>query len=516
MPASSGSITIAAEQAEEVVAGALARVGAFLIDLVILGFITGPLTLLALSGGFLRLWAVASLDFFVYTAYFSLLEGYKGVTIGKAILGLRVISDDFRPATYLQTLVRGLLRGADIALFGFVMLVRPDRRRIGDCVAGTLVVAEKKLALKIPKVGQYRALKELKTRDWERDRAIVDALLAEMKERADNLSEDIIDTLLNRIAASERKTRETVIKESLELLEVNEEDWKAAILTYALMKGVVTFKQETFLERAADVYERASQLAFRLEDRLAFDLKAKIAKCLSQVKKRAVRPDLRGGLAWVARQAPLEFRSSLAFFGASALLLLLGALLGFWLGSGFVGQLRELFGPPRALRGVPPEFLAVAIGLNNVRVDLSVLLGSGPALYPVIMMLITNGVIVGAFAARAFASGEGFMFLSLIAPHGIGELSLFLIASAGGMKLAWRLLAPKRGSRLESLKEARNAVALPLFSALLLPIFALVEAFLTPRLEGNVVTSVVVGISLVIPIFAWLGTAGKNDSEGGT
>ena len=514
MPASFSSRAITVEQSREVVAGTLARIGAFLIDLAFLGFITSPLFFLALNGGFLRLWAIASLDFFVYTAYFALLEGYRGATVGKMILGLRVISDDYNPASYMQALVRGLLRGADIALLGFVMLARPDRRRVGDWVAGTLVVSEKKLTLRIPTVGRYKALKELKTRDWERDRAIVEALLSEMMERVTNLSDEVVESLLNRIATAEGKTKEDVIRESLELLEADREVWRAAVLTYAMMKGAATFKRDTFLERTAEVYEKASKLAFSLEDRLAFGLKARVAKCLSQVMKRTSKPDVRGGLAWVARQAPLEFRGSLTFFVASTLLLLLGSLLGFWLGGDFVGQLRELFGPPHALREVSPEFLALAIGLNNIRVDLGVLLGSGPALYPVVMMLITNGAIVGAFAAHAFVSGEGFKFLSLIAPHGIGELSLFLIASAGGMKLAWRLISPRRGGRLESLREARSAVALPLFSALLLPLFALVEAFLTPHLEGRIMASLVVGILLVIPIFAWLGIAGRGNKGG--
>ena len=230
MPASFSSRAITVEQSREVVAGALARIGAFLIDLAFLGFITSPLFFLALNGGFLRLWAIASLDFFVYTAYFALLEGYRGATVGKMILGLRVISDNYNPASYMQALVRGLLRGADIALLGFVMLARPDRRRVGDWVAGTLVVSEKKLTLRIPTVGRYKALKELETRDWERDRAIVEALLSEMMERVTNLSDEVVESLLNRIATAEGKTKEDVIRESLELLEAGREVWRLSLI----------------------------------------------------------------------------------------------------------------------------------------------------------------------------------------------------------------------------------------------------------------------------------------------
>jgi len=79
-------------------------------------------------------------------AYFTVLEGVAGRTVGKALFGLVVVRTDGSPVGYRDALVRTLLRPIDqfpaLYLLGFGSMFAGDRRqRIGDRLAGTVVVA---------------------------------------------------------------------------------------------------------------------------------------------------------------------------------------------------------------------------------------------------------------------------------------------------------------------------------------------------------------------------------------
>lgn len=68
-----------------------------------------------------------------------------GQTIGKKLLGIKVVNDDFTRITFAAALSRNLLRVADFAplFYGFgalSMLTTKRFQRLGDMAAGTLVV----------------------------------------------------------------------------------------------------------------------------------------------------------------------------------------------------------------------------------------------------------------------------------------------------------------------------------------------------------------------------------------
>lgn len=89
--------------------------------------------------------------FLAQWCYFAVLEGWKGTTPGKALLGLRVVTLEGRPITFASAALRNLLRAADalpvshfwwaIAPAGLISMLATDRnQRVGDLVAGTMVV----------------------------------------------------------------------------------------------------------------------------------------------------------------------------------------------------------------------------------------------------------------------------------------------------------------------------------------------------------------------------------------
>ena len=81
-------------------------------------------------------------------AYYALLEGFwNGQTVGKKLLGIKVVRLDGRPPDFAQAMMRTLLRLVDGLFFYFLgaMFVITSRRqqRLGDRVAGTTVVMSK-------------------------------------------------------------------------------------------------------------------------------------------------------------------------------------------------------------------------------------------------------------------------------------------------------------------------------------------------------------------------------------
>jgi uncharacterized RDD family membrane protein YckC len=77
--------------------------------------------------------------------YFIVLEGWLGATLGKWILGLRVIGLDGRRAGLWKGIVRNALRLVDglpaFNILGIILIQRSEERaRFGDRVAGTRVI----------------------------------------------------------------------------------------------------------------------------------------------------------------------------------------------------------------------------------------------------------------------------------------------------------------------------------------------------------------------------------------
>ena len=89
--------------------------------------------------------AVIGLTTVFLLSYFTLLEGlWQGRTLGKKLLGLRVVRQDGAPLDLGTALVRNLLRLVD-GQFGYLVgailvWTSPLKQRLGDRVAHTLVV----------------------------------------------------------------------------------------------------------------------------------------------------------------------------------------------------------------------------------------------------------------------------------------------------------------------------------------------------------------------------------------
>jgi uncharacterized RDD family membrane protein YckC len=97
-------------------------------------------------------WFVAGVVLFyfvLYWGYYSLFEAFwNGQTPGKRLFKIRVIKDSGRQITLFEALARNLLRVIDMLpsfyLVGVItMLCNREQKRLGDLVAGTIVVHER-------------------------------------------------------------------------------------------------------------------------------------------------------------------------------------------------------------------------------------------------------------------------------------------------------------------------------------------------------------------------------------
>ncbi len=130
------------------------RILAFVIDLAIVSVVSflGILPL-ALTDATLPEWLVASILVILipawYFGYFTVSETlWRGRTVGKAALGLRVVTKEGGPVRFRHAAVRTLLGLVDFGIgSGFfailLILFTRDNQRLGDLLAGTLVLRER-------------------------------------------------------------------------------------------------------------------------------------------------------------------------------------------------------------------------------------------------------------------------------------------------------------------------------------------------------------------------------------
>jgi uncharacterized RDD family membrane protein YckC len=137
-------------------AGAVPRALAWLLDLMVRGAVIVALsTVMGLLGG-AGVGAFLVAMFLVFWGYPIAFEVWRdGQTPGKRAFGLKVVCDNGTPVTWLPSLVRNLLRTVDMlpVLYGFGVassLADSHGRRLGDHVAGTVVVYTERVQVRPP------------------------------------------------------------------------------------------------------------------------------------------------------------------------------------------------------------------------------------------------------------------------------------------------------------------------------------------------------------------------------
>ena len=146
---------------ERIYASLKQRIIAALVDFLIFCAIFFPVTYLVKG-----VWIMSPLDhrwayglfitdplcimfLFIMIAYFIILEAFAGRTIGKLVLGIKIIALDGSKPGLRRSCIRNALRVVDslptLSIYGMYLIQKsPTNSRFGDEKAGTVVIEKKK------------------------------------------------------------------------------------------------------------------------------------------------------------------------------------------------------------------------------------------------------------------------------------------------------------------------------------------------------------------------------------
>lgn len=257
------------------------------------------------------------------------------------------------------------------------------------------------------------------------------------------------------------------------------------------------------LVRLHELYQRTSAdlakvATFAAEREIRGYLESLVARAYGEIHENRSRKLAGGGLRMLTHEFPLAVRRHTRALTLSIALTLLGALFGagalsFDPGakeallpfSHLMGDPRDRVAeeekaPPKRLWGRQATFSS-SLATHNIRVSifsfaLGITYGLGTA-----VVLLYNGVILGAVLLDYVRAGETRFVLGWLLPHGAVEIPAFLLAGQAGLVLAGAMIGFGERSPLRArLRGATpDLLRLLLGVAILLVWAGLVEAFLS-------------------------------------
>jgi len=514
---------------------------------------------------FILVWFLASAGYYVFY------EGFRdGQTPGKKMMRIRVVQDGGYPVSFRAAAVRNLMRAIDAlpppswGVAALTMMLHPRTKRLGDIAAGTVVVRDR-TGQPVPEERAAAGAVPM-GRPLLGDQEFA-ALSMYVQRRAGleyGVRAQVAGTLMQRLAPRfEGDPRRGQLPFDQYLGTVYEEE--SARRRESGAGGRAGSPQATALFRRQkpmwDEYDRMLAEARRAglpamgERRVSrfATLYREVAADLARARTYGGSPELlftleravgaghnllysapssgwRGFRAWIAGGFPALVRMRWRPVLAATVLLYLPAVLTFaavrgdpamgrrMLPAGLMQRAEEAESRQAAGKGyvTPEDFggmpvMATAIMSNNVRVTFlafaaGILAGLGTAL-----VLVFNGVQLGAVAAVFANYGANLHLWSFILPHGIIELTAICIAGGAGLWLGSALLLPGRMTRREALVvRGREAVSLIGGTAVMLVVAGTIEGFVSPSDLPSGVKLGVAALTLVLLVM-YLGFAGRGE-----
>jgi uncharacterized membrane protein SpoIIM required for sporulation len=163
----------------------------------------------------------------------------------------------------------------------------------------------------------------------------------------------------------------------------------------------------------------------------------------------------------------------------------------------------------------PAGSFALQVWVNNSLVTaqcigFAILLG-----IPIPLILFQNAANLGVIAGFMFDAGKADIFLGLLTPHGLIELTAVFLAGAAGMRLGWSVVSPGNRPRGQVLAEqGRAVVAVAIGLAGVLLVAGLIEALVTPSPLPTVVR-IGIGVAAEIAFLAYIFHFGRKAARAG-
>jgi uncharacterized membrane protein SpoIIM required for sporulation len=129
----------------------------------------------------------------------------------------------------------------------------------------------------------------------------------------------------------------------------------------------------------------------------------------------------------------------------------------------------------------PASSFAAQVWTNNAEIAAMCLVFGVFLGIPVLMVLYTNVLNLGVGLGLMASAGRLDLFLGLLLPHGLLELTAVFVAAGLGLRLGWTVIDPGPRPRSEALAEqGRAIIGMAIGLTVVLFISGLLEAFVTP------------------------------------
>ena len=248
------------------------------------------------------------------------------------------------------------------------------------------------------------------------------------------------------------------------------------------------------------------------------------------------RVDVRAGIgAFFARDLPAAVRAARWHMLIAALAVIVGVAAGFllvvqdesWVStlvpSGLAGGRgasstradlynKEIFAPWPGFAASFGVFANVLFSHNTAVGLLAFGLGLAAGV-PSVMLMVYQGLTLGAFLALHYNRDLPVDFLGWISIHGVTELTAIVLFAAAGLVIAEKLLFPGRYSRIESLAlHGRQAGHMAVGAVLMLFIAAFLEGGCR-QLVASTPWRFLIGFATAVFWFAYFGFAGRATDD---
>ena len=481
--------------------------------------------------------------FAILWGYFTLFEGLGGGrTPGKRRVGIRVVMDTGHPVTLPAALVRNLIRIVDVQPFpthAVALLsasLRHDHRRLGDIVAGTIVVRDRPADLALTIAEEVEPAVDAGPPLLGDDEFL---LLDRLVTRLDDLELDVRRRLVRqtteRIAARLPETWSGPTRGEPLLLAVHHADLqrrRAKAAARRTSEGVAAGTAQRFVALRQARWESFRGQALRFEggglrrltggELLAFARQYRaVAADLARARTYGVdhrvlaylerivsaghnalygargtrRVPLRGLLLGALPGAAYRARALVA---VASLLFLLPGIAGYVLVRERPGIVHEILPAEMIARAEEGEYrraegrgyaeapstylplVASSIITNNVQVAFGAFALGVTAGVGTVALLVFNGLFFGAVLGLFANYGLATWILTFVAGHGVLELTAIFLAGAGGLLIGRAMLAPGDLARRDALVVfGTQAIRLVALAAFLLLLAGTIEGLLS-------------------------------------